>query len=67
MIGGEYRASRRLKWVTENWLWRGGPGFVSGGIRFLGERVSADLGLIAPLVDAEGIFAFPLVSFAWHF
>lgn len=65
MIGGEYRASRRIKWITENWLWRGGPGFVSGGIRFLGERVTADLGLIVPLV--EETMAFPLVSFAWHF
>jgi hypothetical protein len=67
MIGGEYRASRRIKWVTENWLSRGGNGFVSGGIRFLGERLSADFGLIAPLVDAEGFYAYPLVSFAWHF
>ena len=65
MIGGEYRGGRRIKLVTENWFWRGGPGFVSGGIRFLGERVSADLGLIAPLVDKA--IAFPIVSFAWHF
>ena len=67
MIGGEYRASRRIKLVSENWLWRGSTGFVSGGIRFLGERVSADLGFIVPLVDAEEAIAFPLVSFAWHF
>jgi len=66
MIGGEYRATRRIKWITENWLWRGaGNGFVSGGIRFLGERLSADVGLIVPLIDEP--IGFPLVSFAWHF
>jgi hypothetical protein len=65
MIGGEYRATRRIKWITENWIWRGGNGFVSGGIRFLGERLSADVGLVVPLVDEP--FAFPLVSFAWSF
>lgn len=67
MIGGEYRSSRRIKWVTENWFLREGHGFVSGGIRFLGERVSADLGMIVPLLDLEETFAFPIVSFAWHF
>lgn len=65
MIGGEYRATRRIKWITENWIWRGGNGFVSGGIRFLGERLSADVGLIVPLIDEP--VAFPLVSFAWSF
>jgi hypothetical protein len=66
MIGGEHRASRRTKWITENWLWPDGPGFLSGGIRFIGERLSADLSLIVPLID-EGVVAVPLVSFAWHF
>jgi hypothetical protein len=66
MIGGERRQSRRIKWITENWFWGGdGRGFVSGGIRFLGERLSADLSLVAPLVDDP--VAFPMVSFAWHF
>jgi hypothetical protein len=66
MIGGEHRQSRRIKWITENWFWGGDePGFLSGGVRFLGERLSADLSLVVPLTD-EAI-AFPLVSFAWHF
>lgn len=66
MVGGEYRSSRRIKWITENWIWGGGSnGFVSGGVRFLGERLSADLGLIVPLVDDT--VAFPMVSFAWRF
>jgi hypothetical protein len=70
MIGGELRQSRRFKLVTENWLMPGGPGFMtgflSGGVRFLGEHLTADLGFMVPLVD-EGVTAFPLVSFAWHF
>lgn len=65
MVGGEYRSSRRIKWITENWLWRGGDGFMSGGIRFIGERLSADVSLVAPLV--EDTFVMPVVSFAWHF
>jgi hypothetical protein len=66
MVGGDHRQSRRIKWITENWFWRGGGnGFVSGGVRFLGERLSADVSLVVPLVDDA--FAFPIVSFAWSF
>jgi len=65
MIGGERRASRRLKWITENYLWKGG-GFVSGGVRFLGESLTADLGLVAPL-SSDGFFAFPVMNFVWRF
>jgi len=66
MAGGEHRASRRIKFITENWLWRGGGrGFVSGGVRFLGEHLSADASLVVPLV--EETIAFPVLSFAWRF
>jgi hypothetical protein len=66
MVGGEHRQSRRIKWITENWFWPdGGNGFVSGGVRFVGERLSADVSLVVPLIDEP--FAFPIVSFAWSF
>jgi len=66
MVGGEHRQSRRIKLITENWYWGGdAPGFVSGGVRFLGERLSADVSLVVPL--ASETVAFPIVSFAWHF
>jgi hypothetical protein len=65
MVGGEARASRHVKWKTENWISRGGNGFVSGGVRFLGDRLSADLGLIVPLTDETVVV--PMVSFAWRF
>ena len=48
MIGGERRVRRNLKLITENYLWKGGNGFVSGGIRLIGERLSADLALAVP-------------------
>jgi hypothetical protein len=66
MIGGEHRQSRRIKWITENWFWQGGGnGFVSGGVRFLGERLTADLSFVVPLVDDT--IALPVVSFSWSF
>lgn len=68
MIGAEKRTGRRIKLMTENWFWPNSDvhGFVSGGIRFLGERLSADLALIVPVTE-EDFFAFPLVSFASRF
>lgn len=65
MIGGERRASRRIKWITENYIWNGG-GFVSGGVRFLGESLSADLGLVSPL-GIDEFFVFPVMNFVWKF
>ena len=64
MVGGDRRQSARIKWITENWFWRGG-GFVSGGVRFIGQRLSADVSLVVPLIDET--FAVPVVSFAWGF
>lgn len=65
MVGGERRVSRRVKFMTENYMWDGG-GLLSGGVRFLGERLSADVGLVVPL-NAEKFFAFPVVNFVWVF
>ncbi len=67
MVGGEIRTSRRIKFVTENYLFPGGTGFVSAGPRFFGERLSADLGLMAPVGWDGGFFVFPLINFVWNF
>lgn len=67
MAGGERRVSRRVALMTENWLWRGGHGFISAGVRFLGDRLSADVGLLVPLEEGGDLFAFPLVNFVWRF
>ena len=65
MIGGEKRISRRLKLVTENY-WFSGVGLVSGGVRFLGESLSADFGLVSPITG--GVFvAAPMINFVWKF
>lgn len=65
MVGGEHRVARRLKVITENYVFRRG-GLLSGGVRFLGERMSVDFGLVAPL-DVDTFIAFPLVNFVWAF
>lgn len=66
MVGGESRAGRNIKLITENYLWQGGEGIVSGGIRFLGERLSADLALAVPIGTGDFI-AFPVVNFVYLF
>jgi len=67
MFGGEIRASRRLKLVTENYLFPGGDGVFSIGPRFIGDRLTADLGLMAPMGWDDGFFIFPLVNFVLNF
>lgn len=66
MVGGEHRVSRRVKLVTENYVFEGG-GFASGGLRLLGERLSADLGFVVPLSNSGVIIAFPMINFVWKF
>lgn len=64
MIGGEHRVSRRMKLVSENYLFKGG-GFVSGGVRFFGEKLSADVGLVLPLF--EDTVLIPMVNIVRKF
>jgi hypothetical protein len=61
MIGAEMRVSRRLKLITENHFFEG-VSLLSGGIRFMGESLSADIGLLSP--GGAGI-AVPMVNFVW--
>jgi hypothetical protein len=65
MIGGEHRVHRNLKLVTENYLFEGG-GIASAGVRFMTGRLSADLGLAAP-IGTDEVFVFPMVNFVWTF
>jgi hypothetical protein len=64
VVGGETRVSRRVKLVSENWIFPGENGFLSAGPRFMGDRLSADLGLAFFLADGDGVF-FPLVNFVY--
>jgi hypothetical protein len=66
MIGGEGRIARRVKAVTENYLWTGGHGLATAGFRFFGERLAADLALAVPL-GADDLVAFPMINFVYTF
>ncbi len=67
VLGGEQRITRRVKLITENWLSvnPGVDGVWSGGFRFIGDRLSADLGVIG--FTSEGGCCAPLVNFVWAF
>jgi hypothetical protein len=72
MVGGSLRVGKRLSLLTESWLFPG-DGFELSqqpfglAIRFFGERLSVDAGLvlIADVLD-EG-FPVPWLSFSYHF
>jgi hypothetical protein len=66
MVGGDRQTRRNIKFVTENYIWGSGNGVVSAGVRFFGERLSADFALAAPL-GAEMIVVFPVVNFVYLF
>lgn len=66
MVGGEKQLSRSVRLITENWFWKGGYGIVSGGVRFTGEHLAADIGLGVPM-GVDDFFAFPLVNFSYRF
>ena len=70
MVGGEMRLSRRTKFISENYLIPSASGgLVSAGVRFFGERLSADFGIGAALTDGEGgaECCLPLVNFVYSF
>lgn len=67
MLGGETRISRSLKLVTENLFVPGEDGAIlSGGVRFFGERLSADAGLVG-WAGSSAECCFPLVNFVYNF
>lgn len=74
MVGIETRTSRRTKFVSENYLIAvdefDGSAIanvvLSGGARFIGDRLSADLGL-GVFVNGDGpTCCLPLVNFVYH-
>lgn len=66
MVGGEYRMSRKTKWLTENWVIPGEISASSLGIRRIGDRWTWDLGLMFLLTETDVPF-FPMVSFSYAF
>ena len=66
MIGGEAPVRRNIKWVTENYVWDGAI-VSSGGFRFFGERLSADLALGFIINGEDPVIPFPVVNFVYRF
>jgi hypothetical protein len=66
MIGGEAPVRRNIKWVTENYVWNSTV-VSSGGFRFFGERLSADLALGFLMTGEDPIIPFPVVNFVYRF
>lgn len=72
MAGGTLRLGRTTKLISENYfvIEDGIHMLVSGGIRFFGERLAADLALMAvpeAIDDMEGFPFVPFVGFAYNF
>ena len=65
MVGGEAPVKRNINVVTENYFW-GSTAVTSGGFRFFGEHLSADVGVALMFPDGEA-FAFPVVNFVYRF
>ena len=66
MVGGEREMRRGLRFITENYVWENGQGLATGGVRFYGGRLSADVGLGVPIGVGE-MFAFPVLNFVYKF
>ncbi|HHL73877.1 MAG TPA: hypothetical protein ENJ29_15310 [Bacteroidetes bacterium] len=67
ILGGEWRVSRRVSLVTENWVLPGlDGGLVSYGVRFFGRKLSVDLAFWSP--TEEFLFpGIPYVDFVYTF
>ena len=70
-VGGQHRATKRLALISENWFIpfdNGGGGFVSYGVRMLGEKIAVDLALGSPVGTDKFYFpGIPLLGFAFKF
>ncbi len=68
MLGGEKRLSRRVSFVSENWIFPGADfPVVSYGFRFFGQGLSVDLALFNALGE-EGFFpGLPWIDFVFNF
>jgi len=68
LFGGDVQVSNSAKLLTENWIYTGEENFVmfSGGIRFFGENMAVDFGLITwdELLSDGGFPFVPWVDFA---
>jgi hypothetical protein len=66
MVGAERSVRRHLKVITENYVWKGGDGIASAGVRLFGEHLSADFAMMVP-IGVDGFFVLPMVNFVYVF
>ena len=68
MFGGEIQLSNSVKIVSENWkLPEEDNLFLSFGLRFFGEHLAADFGLVTTTGETEGFPFLPWIGFAYNF
>ena len=68
VIGGEKRISRRISFVSENWIFpKVDNPLISYGARFFGENMSFDLGFITPTGEDFIFPGLPWVDFVFNF
>jgi hypothetical protein len=72
MIGGTATISRHIALVSENWLGLGDNFDLSRqplglGVRFFGDRLSADVGFVFVLEDVDDGVFLPWASITYHF
>ncbi len=68
MVGAETRVARRIKLITENYILPDAIGAIfSGGLRFIGNRFSAEVGLFGGAAEGDVGCCFPLINFNYTF
>jgi hypothetical protein len=68
VIGGELQTSSSVKFITENWIYSNSI-LYSFGIRFFGEKLSADLGFVraGESYGGNGFPFLPWLGFSYNF
>lgn len=67
MFGGEKRLTRRMTFVSENWIYPGEAPLISYGFRFFGESLSVGLAAINTLGEGFTFPGVPYLDFAINF
>ena len=68
LAGGEYRVGEAVSLITDNALVPGEDGaLLSGGVRLMGERLSADLGVSLLVDQSDWTCCVPVVNVQWAF
>ncbi len=69
MLGGEWRASSTIKFISENWFFPNSEvQLLTAGVRFFSERLAADFAFMYPAGgDISGFPFIPWIGFAYNF